>query len=30
MSGAEYTKWVEQAEKTHVNLMKEAGFLATQ
>jgi len=28
MSGAEYTKWVESAEKTHVELMREAGFLA--
>jgi putative tricarboxylic transport membrane protein len=30
MAGAEYTKWVEGAEKTHVNLMQEAGFLAKQ
>jgi tripartite-type tricarboxylate transporter receptor subunit TctC len=30
MTGADYAKWVEQAEKTHVNLMKEAGFLATK
>ena len=28
MAGAEYTKWVEAAEKTHQGLMKEAGFLA--
>jgi tripartite-type tricarboxylate transporter receptor subunit TctC len=28
MSGAEYAKWVESAEKTHVELMREAGFLA--
>jgi tripartite-type tricarboxylate transporter receptor subunit TctC len=28
MSGAEYVKWVEQAEATHKNLMQEAGFLA--
>ena len=28
MSGAEYAKWVESAEKTHEGLMKEAGFLA--
>jgi tripartite-type tricarboxylate transporter receptor subunit TctC len=28
MSGAEYVKWVEQAETTHRGLMKEAGFLA--
>jgi len=28
MSGEEYAKWVEQAEKTHYELMKEAGFLA--
>ena len=28
MSGAEYAKWVEAAEKTHVNLMQEAGFMA--
>jgi tripartite-type tricarboxylate transporter receptor subunit TctC len=30
MSGADYAKWVDQAEKAHVNLMKEAGFLAKQ
>jgi putative tricarboxylic transport membrane protein len=30
MAGAEYAKWVEGAEKTHVNLMQEAGFLAKQ
>jgi len=28
MVGAEYAKWVEAAEKTHQDLMKEAGFLA--
>ena len=28
MSGAEFAKWVESAEKTHVELMREAGFLA--
>ena len=28
MSGDEYAKWVEAAEKTHHELMKEAGFLA--
>jgi putative tricarboxylic transport membrane protein len=28
MSGAEYTKWVENAEKLHKDLMAEAGFLA--
>ncbi|HRK17492.1 MAG TPA: tripartite tricarboxylate transporter substrate-binding protein [Hyphomicrobiaceae bacterium] len=28
MSGDEYKKWVEAAEKTHYDLMKEAGFLA--
>ena len=28
MAGAEYAKWVESAEKTHVTLMQEAGFLA--
>ncbi len=28
MSGAEYAKWVEQAENTHKDLMREAGFLA--
>ena len=30
MSGPEYAKWVESAENTHKQLMKEAGFLATQ
>jgi len=30
MTGAEYAKWVEAAENTHKQLMKEAGFLATQ
>ncbi len=29
MSGAEYAKWVEQEEIRHRDLMKEAGFLAT-
>jgi putative tricarboxylic transport membrane protein len=29
MTGAEYTKWVEGEEKRHRDLMKEAGFLAT-
>jgi len=28
MSGAEYAKWVEKAESTHRELMREAGFLA--
>ena len=28
MSGAEYAKWVEKAEATHRELMREAGFLA--
>jgi len=28
MSGDEYTKWVADAEKRHVDLMKSAGFLA--
>ncbi len=28
MSGAEYTKWLEKAENTHRELMREAGFLA--
>jgi len=28
LSGPEYAKWVESAEKTHVELMREAGFLA--
>ena len=28
MTGPEYAKWVESAEKTHVELMHEAGFLA--
>jgi tripartite-type tricarboxylate transporter receptor subunit TctC len=28
MSGPEYVKWVEQAEATHRDLMKEAGFIA--
>ena len=30
MSGAEYAKWVENAENTHRDLMKEAGFLAAK
>lgn len=29
MTGGEYTKWVEAEEKRHRDLMKEAGFLAT-
>jgi tripartite-type tricarboxylate transporter receptor subunit TctC len=29
MSGADYAKWVETEEKRHRDLMKEAGFLAT-
>ena len=29
MSGADYAKWVEAEEKRHRDLMKEAGFLAT-
>ena len=29
MTGAEYAKWVENEEKRHRDLMKEAGFLAT-
>ena len=28
MTGADYAKWVDAAEKTHVELMREAGFLA--
>ena len=28
MAGAEYAKWVEDNEKLHENLMREAGFLA--
>jgi putative tricarboxylic transport membrane protein len=28
MTGAEYVKWVTEAEKTHMDLMKNAGFLA--
>jgi tripartite-type tricarboxylate transporter receptor subunit TctC len=28
LSGPEYAKWVEAAEKTHIELMREAGFLA--
>ncbi|MBI3451923.1 MAG: tripartite tricarboxylate transporter substrate binding protein [Rhodospirillales bacterium] len=28
MAGAEYRAWVEKAEKTHIDLMREAGFLA--
>ena len=30
MSGADYAKWVENEEKRHRDLMKEAGFLADQ
>jgi putative tricarboxylic transport membrane protein len=30
MTGPEYTKWVAAAEKTHADLMREAGFLAKQ
>jgi hypothetical protein len=30
MHGDEFAKWVEAAEKTHYDLMKEAGFLAKQ
>ena len=29
MSGDEYAKWVADAEKRHIDLMKSAGFLAT-
>jgi hypothetical protein len=28
LTGDEYRKWVANAEKTHFELMKEAGFLA--
>jgi tripartite-type tricarboxylate transporter receptor subunit TctC len=28
LSGPDYLKWVEAAEKTHETLMKDAGFLA--
>jgi putative tricarboxylic transport membrane protein len=28
MTGPEYVKWVEAAEKEHIDLMKAAGFLA--
>ena len=28
MTGPEYTQWVTAAEKTHTDLMREAGFLA--
>jgi tripartite-type tricarboxylate transporter receptor subunit TctC len=28
MTGEEYRKWVEEAEKTHKDLMTKAGFLA--
>jgi tripartite-type tricarboxylate transporter receptor subunit TctC len=28
MTGAEFTKWLDSAENTHRELMKEAGFLA--
>lgn len=30
ISGAEYLKWVDNAEKTHETLMKDAGFLANK
>jgi putative tricarboxylic transport membrane protein len=30
MTGADYAKWVENEEKRHQSLMKEAGFLAGQ
>ncbi len=30
MTGADYEKWVESAQTQHADLMKEAGFLATQ
>ena len=30
MTGADYAKWVENEEKRHRDLMKEAGFLANQ
>ncbi|RTL53727.1 MAG: tripartite tricarboxylate transporter substrate binding protein [Bradyrhizobiaceae bacterium] len=30
LSGADYLKWVNSAEKTHESLMKEAGFLAAK
>jgi putative tricarboxylic transport membrane protein len=30
MTGAEYKKWVEAADRLHESLMKEAGFIATQ
>jgi putative tricarboxylic transport membrane protein len=29
MTGTDYAKWVENEEKRHRDLMKEAGFLAT-
>jgi len=29
MTGADYAKWVESEEKRHRDLMKDAGFLAT-
>jgi putative tricarboxylic transport membrane protein len=29
MTGADYAKWIEGEEKRHRDLMKEAGFLAT-
>jgi putative tricarboxylic transport membrane protein len=29
MTGADYAKWVGTAEQRHKDLMKEAGFLAT-
>jgi hypothetical protein len=30
MTGAEYVKWVEQAEAMHKGLMEKAGFMAKQ
>jgi hypothetical protein len=30
LSGPEYLKWVEAAEKRHQTLMKDAGFLAAK
>ena len=30
MTGAEFAKWVENEEKRHEELMKEAGFLAAK
>jgi hypothetical protein len=28
LTGADFSKWLTTAEKTHLDLMKEAGFLA--